>query len=189
MDYLNNRMKTTQRNTHKSAIDMNTYPVTLRRLSIRGFEKERRREIREAVEWMLPALIGKRLTGNVNLTIESVPTLGRFFGDCEWLDTNQSPREFKIRLSSLQTRKQQTSTLAHELTHLKQFVKNELFDYANNSDLSRWHNKKKGVFEIIDTKKISYWRLPWEREAYSMQTLLLHAYVKWTKTQNKEKRC
>ena len=152
---------------------MNAQPTSLKRLSIRGFEKERRREIRDAVEWMLPALIGKRLTGNVDLTIQFVPTLGRFFGDCEWLDTNKSPREFKIRLSSQQSIKQQTTTLAHELTHLKQFVKNELFDYASNSDLSRWRNT------IINAKKVSYWRLPWEREAYAMQAKLIHAYKKW----------
>lgn len=163
----------------KKTLKTNTDPAPLRRLSIGGVGKEKRQEIRRAVEWMLPALVGKRLTGNVDLTIRFVPNLGRFVGDCEWLDDNVSPRQFMIRISTRQSLRQQSITLAHELTHLKQFVTNELFDYAENTDLCRWRS------QVIDATTMAYRELPWEKDAFEMQTRLVRAYKKWCKQQVK----
>jgi hypothetical protein len=153
-------------------------PTPLRRLTVRGTGKDKRKQIREAVEWMVPALVGKRMTGNLDITVRFVQNLGRYVGDCEWLDDNISPRQFLIRISTQQSLRQQLITLAHELTHMKQFVKNELFDYSYDADVTRWRR------QIIDTRKIAYRDLPWEKEAYATQKPLTDAYMKWMKSQS-----
>lgn len=162
-----------------SKFDRDALPTSLLRLSITGVSKTHRKEFRHAIEWMLTALVGSRLAANVDLTVRFVPNLGRYVGDCEWLDDNISPRQFLIRISTNQSQKQKFLTIAHELTHLKQFVTNQLFDYATNSDLSRWHR------QVIDVTQYAYRDLPWERDAYATQTPLLRAYTQWAKQQEK----
>ena len=164
------------RSTRKFRTDMT--PTSLRRLSIRGAGQDKRKEIREAVTWMVPALVGKRMASNLDITVRFVQNLGRYVGDCEWLDDNISPRQFLIRISTQQSARQQLITLAHELTHMKQFVKNELFDYSTDSDRSRWRH------QVIDTSKMAYRDLPWEKDAYATQKPLTDAYVKWLKQQH-----
>lgn len=80
------------RSTRKFRTDMT--PTSLRRLSIRGAGQDKRKEIREAVTWMVPALVGKRMAGNLDITVRFVQNLGHYVGDCEWLDDNISPRQF-----------------------------------------------------------------------------------------------
>jgi hypothetical protein len=155
-------------------------PTSLLRLSITGIGKTDRKQFRHAIEWMLTALVGTRLVKNIDLTVRFVPHLGNYVGDCEWLDDNIGPRQFLIRISTRQTKNQRMVTLAHELTHVKQFVTNQLFDYAANSDLTRWRRK------IIDVTQYAYRDLPWEKDAYATQGPLLCAYKKFVKEQEQE---
>ncbi len=160
--------------------DGDATPTSLARLSITGIGKTDRKQFRQATEWMLTSLVGSRLTSHVELTVRFVPNLGKYVGDCEWLDDNIGPRQFLIRISTRQSQNQKLLTLAHELTHVKQFVTNQLFDYAVNSDLSRWHR------QVIDVTQYAYKDLPWEKDAYATQTPLLRAYKKWAKQQEKD---
>lgn len=65
-------------------------------------------------------------------------------------------------------------TLVHEMVHLRQFVRNELFDYAATADLTRWHTK------VVDTSRLAYRKLPWEQEAYGEQQTLLYEWAQDT---------
>lgn len=163
----------------RSSFDCDVPPTSLLRLSITGIGKTDRKQFRQATEWMLTALVGTRLVQNIDLTVRFVPNLGRYVGDCEWLDDNIGPRQFLIRISTRQSKRQKMLTLAHELCHVKQFVTNQLFDYATSSNLSRWHRR------VIDVTQYAYEDLPWERDAYATQTPLLRAYTQWAKQQEK----
>ena len=57
-------------------------------------------------------------------------------------------------------------TLAHELVHVKQFLKRELVD--TNGLESKWKGE---AYLYID-----YYNLPWEKEAYHLQEVLLKEY-------------
>lgn len=162
---------------HRYAFNLQTIPTPLLALSIVGCGRENRKGIQCAIEWMLTALLGKRLTANIELRVQFLSELEGSVGDCEWIDNNIAPRKFLIRISQSQSKRQQLITLAHELVHLKQFATNQLFDYAINSDLSRWQRRK------IDSTKYAYRDLPWEQDAYTAQQFLFHAYRTWAKRQ------
>lgn len=55
-------------------------------------------------------------------------------------------------------------TLAHELVHVKQFVRGEL-----NESLTHWKNK--------NYSKAEYWDQPWEKEARRLQTKLVEVFM------------
>lgn len=57
-------------------------------------------------------------------------------------------------------------TLAHELTHIKQYVYGE-----TNDTLTRW----KGTH--VDSDEIDYWVQPWEIEANGMETGLFSQFA------------
>ncbi len=163
----------------RKLFDDDATPILLARLSVLGLRKKHRQQVRRAIEWMMPALVGPRMTKNIEVIVRFVPNLGGYVGDCEWIDDNISPRQFLIRISLRQPRKQQLLTLAHELTHVKQFVTNQLFDYASSTELSRWHRR------VINIAQYSYRELPWEKDAYATQGPLLRAYTQWMKHHEK----
>ena len=56
--------------------------------------------------------------------------------------------------------------LSHELTHVKQYLKNELFDYVDGT--VRYKGKRIKKWE----DDVSYWSSPWEVEAYGNEICL-----------------
>ena len=50
--------------------------------------------------------------------------------------------------------------LAHEMTHLKQFVRKELYDYQDGS--VQWKSKRY-------IRNLKYDDMPWEKEAYRLE--------------------
>lgn len=66
-------------------------------------------------------------------------------------------------------------TIIHEMVHLKQFVKEELFlDYNEEEDeiVQCWKEYGIGHFDETD-----YADLPWEKEAYAKEASLYELYV------------
>ena len=53
-------------------------------------------------------------------------------------------------------------TLAHEMVHVKQWAKGEMYEYVK-SGLIRFHKTK------FDADNINYWDYPWEIEAFGKQ--------------------
>ena len=62
--------------------------------------------------------------------------------------------------------------LAHEMTHAKQYLKGELFDYQDDNHIS-WHG-----LEYTDVKNIPYNEREWESEAMFYETKLYRLYLK-----------
>ena len=93
-------------------------------------------------------------------------------GSCVVMDYNKwgKPRTFEIELKS-QRRSAMVQTLAHEFVHIKQYARCELKD-----DQTKWHKIK------IQTEDISYYDLPWEIEASSLEYLLYVMYKENRKT-------
>jgi hypothetical protein len=93
---------------------------------------------------------------------------------CIWEDEKYRPREFSIHLATKKrpdkitgeikdcTEIEMFEMLAHELVHVKQWAKNEKYDYEKDNTV-RFKGK------IYDTDKLSYWEYPWELEAYSYE--------------------
>ena len=83
-------------------------------------------------------------------------------GTC--IDTDD--REYEIEVNKNQSLEDLCVTLCHEMVHVKQYVRKELFSEVN----------------FYKTRE-EYLNLPWEVEAYEKQEIL---YKKWLNTKNQE---
>jgi hypothetical protein len=144
------------------------------RISVYGRDKAYRDLIRGAGRWMASELMGPRLCDTLTVKIKLVKNLLKdegVLGDCEWIDDNKRPREFVIRLYAGPNRKRTLKTLAHEMVHVKQFARSEMYDHVQNIDLVTWKGQR------VDSNQVSYEDQPWEKEAYEMEVPLLNKWA------------
>lgn len=128
-------------------------------------------EMRKAIKFMASLLMPKRLLNNIDLDIE-YSVIPNCKGSTEYLDTNDKPRMFRVTINPNMSKRNQLTTLAHELVHVKQFAKGELKEYLKkHPSAMRWGN------EIIQYDDESYWDMPWEIEAYGREVGLYVRYL------------
>jgi hypothetical protein len=89
-------------------------------------------------------------------------------GYCESLDEGTNQRNFRIELQRGLT-SEVLSSLAHEMVHLKQYVRNELQE-SDNYHKSQWHGT------LIADRDEDYYDHPWEIEAYGREVGLRYKY-------------
>ena len=131
----------------------------------RSHNQELRDLIKQGAEFYGEVLLGKRMAKNIYLDIKLTNDLKKkekAYGYCHIVDDNLSrPREFMIELdASMKYSFDQILTwLAHEMVHLKQFVRGELYDYE--SGRVQWKSRSFG--------RVNYDDQPWEKEAYRLE--------------------
>ena len=148
-------------------------------LNIKGSNKDYRKLIESAAYYYAEKLIGKRLLKtikiNINLKRGMVKKDGAE-GTCiwdDWEDLRKTPREFTIELDCGVTIRNILINLAHEMVHMKQWVKGDMYEYSN-SHMVRFMKKK------YDMSEIAYWDYPWEIEAYGRQ---LGLFIRWCESE------
>ena len=120
-------------------------------------------------------LLGKRMAKNILVEIKLTKELKQkeqAYGFCHITDDDlDRPREFMIELdTSMKNSFDQILTwLAHEMVHLKQFVRGELYDYATGN--VQWKSRTYG--------RVHYSDQPWEKEAYRLETKLYEMFEEW----------
>jgi len=147
------------------------------RITVRGHNRAYRNLVRNAARWMVCDLMNHRLSDTLTIRIKLVKDLLKsecIYGDCEWTDDNRRPKEFTVRLYAGLSRKRTLKTLAHELIHVKQFARRELYDHIMNADLVTWKGQR------VDSQQVSYEDHPWEKEAYEMEKPLLNRWAQAT---------
>jgi hypothetical protein len=124
-------------------------------------------EIEKAARFYAKELLSPRLLPYIEVDIEMRTTI-RDLGNCMVTYYNDwyKAREFEMQIKRHRSLKTTLSTLAHEFVHLKQFAYGEL-----NCANTKWKGQH------IDTENISYYDLPWEVEASSMERVLYHLYM------------
>ena len=137
-------------------------------LSIEGYRKHNKalhQSLGNAALFYGEELLGKRMAKNIYLDIKLTKDLKKkegAYGYCHIVDDSLSrPREFMIELdASMKYSFNQILTwLAHEMVHLKQFVRKELWDYE--SGRVQWKTRSYG--------RVHYDDQPWEKEAYRLE--------------------
>jgi len=119
-------------------------------------------------------LLGKRMLKNITIEIKLTRELKqkeKAYGLCHIIDDDLNrPREFMIELdASMKWGFDQILIwLAHEMVHLKQFVRKELFDYEYGA--TQWKSR------LYSMNKIAYYEQPWEKEAYRLETKLFEEF-------------
>ena len=147
-------------------------------ITVEGYRRHNKKLFRSlgcAAEFYGEVLLGKRMAKNILVEIKLTKDLKQkeqAYGYCHITDDNLNrPREFMIELdTSMKHPFDQILTwLAHEMVHLKQFVRGELFDYATGR--VQWKKRMYG--------NVHYEDQPWEREAYRLETKLYEEFEGW----------
>ena len=129
----------------------------------------------DAAYYYVYTLLGGRMARHITLDLKLTKDLHRkegAYGYCHITGDVNKPREFEIELDA--STKHQFGHLliwlAHETVHLKQFVKDELFDYAEGGKV-QWKSKtyKRGL---------NYKDMPWENEAYRLEEKMYNKFMR-----------
>ena len=139
----------------------------------RSHNKELHRALGSAALYYGGLLLGPRMAKNIYLDIKLTKDLKKkekAYGYCHIVDDNLNrPREFMIELdASMRYNVEQLLTwLAHEMVHLKQFVRKELCDYETGR--VQWKSRSYG--------RVQYNDQPWEKEAYRLEDKLYKEFI------------
>ena len=134
-------------------------------LHVKGSNKLNRKLVKTAAWWYAEKLMGKRLMSGLEININLSKTLLSKDGNegtAIWEDESIRPKEFTIALDSTCNIRNILITLAHEMVHVKQWAKGEMYEYVEQ-DMVRFNKTK---FNLAD---INYWDYPWEIEAFGRQ--------------------
>lgn len=143
------------------------------KITIHGIKDKRRRKLfRVLTRWMIKNEVGPRINIEIELKLTNLREIEKCAGICEWSDDSIRPRAFLIHIDNEQSLREQLRTLAHEMVHVRQYAKNELYDYQSDFAKTRFRNK------IYDCLKVKYKDQPWEKEAYNLQTPILRRALK-----------
>ena len=148
------------------------------RLQIDGGSKTHQRHCRQFIRFFSNRFFTKEVNKQIRVKLRFVkkPDIG-YEDDCanvEWMDNNRQPRRFVISIYMPErvNLKNVISALAHEMVHIKQFVKNELIDLpSTNFRITVFKNKKYNI------SRVSYYDQPWEIEAYGRERSLTREYL------------
>ena len=148
------------------------------RLQINGGTETHQRHCRQFTRFFCNRFFTKDLNKQIKVKLNLVkkPSLG-YNEECahvQWMDNNRHPRRFVINIFTPPKVKLRyiISTLAHEMVHIKQFVKNELIDLpSTNYNVSVFKNKK------YNLNRVSYYDQPWEIEAFGRERGLTKEYL------------
>ena len=134
-------------------------------LHIKGSTKRIRKDIELAAWYYAEKLMGKRLMSGLEITIDlkkDLLTEEGHEGTAIWEDDSYRPKEFTIGLDTTVNARNLLINLAHEMVHVKQWAKDEMYEYME-PHMVRFKGEK------IHLNEVDYWDYPWEIEAYGRQ--------------------
>lgn len=130
---------------------------------------------RDAVKHAAVNFFDKRILDNLEISIKFDNQLLATTGDVaqmEWMDNNVRARVFNLYVDGNLNNFLKILSLMHEMVHVKQYAKGELFQSLKDCNLHKWNRK-----EWIDETKMSYWELPWEIEAHGREKGMLISWM------------
>jgi len=135
-------------------------------LHINGSTKKVRKDIELATWYYAEKLMGTRLMAGLEITINLKKALLNKEGNegtAIWEDDGYRPKEFTINLDTTVNFRNLLINLAHEMVHVKQWAKDEMYEYMNTMGMVRFKGER------IHLEETDYWDYPWEIEAYGRQ--------------------
>lgn len=95
------------------------------------------------------------------------------YGDCIWEDQHFRPKDFTINVDVSQKDNMILNTIAHELVHVKQWAKGEMYELQSKRKCYKYKGNE------YNRDKMDYWDYPWEIEAHGHAIGLV---VQWSRT-------
>lgn len=141
------------------------------------------RDLSDAAEFYANILLDPRMARSIELDIEiekSLEVEGMMISE----EDKKNPRFFTIQLRNKKTDDDIFKTLAHEMVHLKQYAKNQLykrFVTAKNKKGETLQTSWEGNIWKPKRNEHKYFDSPWEVEAYGREVGL---YQRWVEYKN-----
>jgi len=140
------------------------------KLSILGCPDKKRFSpyVKRAILFYAKELMSSKMLENIHIKVLFDKNIIDDYGYASVNDRTDSgkARDFLIEMNPRIGGREILKSLSHEMVHIKQFAYGETDD-----SLTRW----KGT--PIDSDYQDYWRLPWEVEAYGIETGLFRKFV------------
>ncbi|WP_300422831.1 hypothetical protein [uncultured Hyphomonas sp.] len=134
-------------------------------IHVKGSNKAVRKLVEIAAWYYAEKLMGKRLINNLEINIKLKKDMfekDNTEGTAIWEDESYWPKEFTIELDCDTKVRNILITLAHEMVHIKQWAKGEMYEYAEPGKVRFMKTK-------YDMNDLNYWDFPWEIEAFGRQ--------------------
>jgi hypothetical protein len=138
-------------------------------INIKGGTKTQKKHTKSMVEFCIKMLMPRMKSLEINVHIKEFEK-DDAYGYALATDSadEQRPREFDIDINKDTRLRRLLETVAHEMVHVKQFARGELYQSSITAK-HRWQGEwQKGQAE--------YWDLPWEIEAHGRECGL---FVRW----------
>lgn len=142
-------------------------------ITITGGSKSQKKHAESIANFCITTMM-PRLKDKLDITIKLRKNMlerDGHLGTCCWEDDQYAgrAREFIIEIDSTVKLRTLLMTIAHEMVHVKQMARGEMRYMLRDMSI-QWMGK------LINTKKASYWDLPWEVEAHGREQGL---FIRW----------
>ena len=147
-----------------------SYSETYRTL----FSKREKSKIDSFIDFCISKLLHKQSKSSIKYYInfdfhKKMKTCGETEVDSDVTDKGKY-KEFSLYIKKSKDFDDMLQTIAHELVHVKQYM-NGTMNFGKDLNHTIWNKK------IFNEKKISYWELPWEIEAYGLEKCLYEMWI------------
>jgi hypothetical protein len=148
-------------------------------INIKGGSKTQKKHTRTMVEFCCKMLMPRMKTLEINVHLKDFKE-DSSYGYAISSDGADPirPREFDLEIATNDVRlRRLLETVAHEMVHVKQFARGELYESARTNK-HRWKGK-------WQRSQKEYWDLPWEIEAHGRECGLFCRWAHHTGNANK----
>lgn len=138
-------------------------------IHVKGGTWTQRRYVQSIAEFTMQKLMPKMHDIEIDIKLRKFGK-DTSFGYCMPVDDDavyDRPRSFEIEINSSARLRRLLETVAHELVHVKQFARGELYE-GIRANKFRWQGE---WIEDLD-----YWDQPWEIEAHGREVGL---FIRW----------
>lgn len=145
----------------------------------KGKEKKHHAIIKDAVCFFINKLISKKdqkKINNIFIRLADSVNYGTEQGNCREFSYTDGTFDIFVKVLAKDPLPDMISTLAHEMVHAKQAVTGELIC---TEDFWVWHGKRlkyKHEWYNVFTSEEQYDKLPWETEAYDLESELARSF-------------
>ena len=149
-------------------------------ITIKGGKKYQKEYVQSMIEFCQEKLMPKMDNLEINVKMRKFPKSEEAYGYCTAIDGPRPdrPREFELELHSKIPLRMLLETVAHEMVHVKQYARGELYE-SERQTKHRWQGK------WLNEEKIDYWDRPWEIEAMGRESGL---FIQWAQKHKLGKR-
>ena len=132
-------------------------------VTVTGGDKTQRKVAEITTHQMIAELLPRFRTLDIEVKLKKFTKTDRdAIGWCLMEDNN---RTFVIEINKDIGITELVTTICHEMVHVKQYARNEMTDECVEFGAATWKGRKV-------SPKVSYYDLPWEKEAYRLQDKL-----------------